>query len=347
MFAATVILAFIILQAGQAPVHPPRDLAPVRSSTAIDSMTREAELQKQIAASPNGAAAYIELAKLQEDRGAFADAELTLSRVRQAAPANKAVLSAIAAFYNRQGDFAKTVDALEALERLDPSDPSAPQITATFYWEKAFKDQRLLPAEKYTYLMSGIAATDRALALKPDYMEALTYKNLLLRLRANLETDPVQKQQLIAEADALRARAIELNKQRAGINSSGQSVALGPMPPPPPPPPPSQGMAAPNSPMGTAPVRVGGNIKTPTKVRDVRPMYPPDAQAAGVQGVVIIEATIDPDGRVSSGRILRSIPPLDDAALAAVRQWEFTPTYLNGAPVPVIMTVTVNFTLQN
>ena len=74
-------------------------------------------------------------------------------------------------------------------------------------------------------------------------------------------------------------------------------------------------------------------------------MYPPDAQAARIQGVVIIEATIDTDGRVHDAKVLRSIPALDDAALAAVRQWEFTPTLLEGVPVPVIMTVTVNFTM--
>src|SRR4029079_18390921 len=113
--------------------------------------------------------------------------------------------------------------------------PEAPYISATYYWEKAFKDHRLLPAEQYKYVMSGIAATDRALALKSDYVEALTYKNLLRRLRANLETDPVVKQQLVAEADALRNRAIELNKQRLAISSENTGV---PLPPPPPPPPP-------------------------------------------------------------------------------------------------------------
>jgi protein TonB len=103
---------------------------------------------------------------------------------------------------------------------------------------------------------------------------------------------------------------------------------------PPPPPPPS------------APVRVGGNIKAPTKTRNVNPVYPPIAQSARVQGVVIIEATIGPDGRVKDAKVLRSIPLLDQAALDAVKQWQFTPTLLNGVPVPVIMTVTVNFTLQ-
>jgi TonB family protein len=339
MFTAALVLTFTIPQAGQA-VQPPRDRAAARS-TVVNSAAREAELQKQIAASPHAVAAYIELAKLQEDRGAFDEAELTLTRARGAAPSSKELMSALAGFYNRRGDFAKTIEILEALEHLDPSDATAPYVTATFYQEKAFKDHRLLPAEKYTYVLNGIAATDRALALKPAYMEAMVYKNILLRMRAELETDAVQKQQLIAEADALRARAIELNKQRAAINGNGQSVAMGPMPPPPPPPP------APPYPAPSAPVRVGGNIKTPTKVRDVRPMYPPDAEAAKIQGVVILEATINADGRVSDAKILRSIPMLDDAALAAVREWEFTPTYLNGAAVPVIMTVTVNFTLQD
>jgi len=103
---------------------------------------------------------------------------------------------------------------------------------------------------------------------------------------------------------------------------------------PPPPPPPA------------APVRVGGNIKPPTKTRDVRPTYPAIAQSARVQGIVIIEATIGPSGKVTDAKVLRSIPLLDQAALDAVRQWEFTPTTLNGVPVPVIMTVTVQFTLQ-
>ena len=61
---------------------------------------------------------------------------------------------------------------------------------------------------------------------------------------------------------------------------------------------------------------------------------------------MIIEARIERDGTVSRARVLQSIPMLDDAAVDAVRQWEFTPTLLNGAPVPVMMTVTVNFTLQ-
>ncbi len=99
-------------------------------------------------------------------------------------------------------------------------------------------------------------------------------------------------------------------------------------------------------PYPAAPIRVGGNIKTPVRIKNVPPVYPAEAQAAGIQGIVIVEATIDPAGHVSNAKVLRSIPALDQAALDAVTQWEYMPTHLNGAPVPVIMTVTVNFSLQ-
>jgi len=95
-----------------------------------------------------------------------------------------------------------------------------------------------------------------------------------------------------------------------------------------------------------AAVRVGGKIKPPTKIKDVAPVYPAAAKTARVAGVVIIEATIGANGKVIDTKVLRSVPMLDQAALDAVRQWEFTPTLLNGSPVPVVMTVTVNFKLQ-
>ena len=94
------------------------------------------------------------------------------------------------------------------------------------------------------------------------------------------------------------------------------------------------------------PVRVGGTVRQPLKLRGNDPVYPQIAQAARVQGIVIIEATLGPDGRMANARILRSVPLLDQAALEAVRSWEYTPTLLNGVPVPVIMTITVQFTLS-
>ena len=124
-----------------------------------------------------------------------------------------------------------------------------------------------------------------------------------------------------------------VSKAASSVASPVASPAASRSPRRPPPPP-------------AAPVRVGGNIKAPQKVKHVNPIYPPIAQSARVQGVVIIEATIGPDGAVKDAKVLRSIPLLDAAALDAVKQWQFTPTLLNGVPVPVIMTVTVQFTLQ-
>ena len=92
--------------------------------------------------------------------------------------------------------------------------------------------------------------------------------------------------------------------------------------------------------------RVGGIIQAPRKIKDVRPVYPPIAQQAHVQGRVILEATIGANGKVINVQVLQSRPLLDQAAIDAVRQWEFTPTLLNGEPTAVIMNVTVNFQLN-
>jgi protein TonB len=103
--------------------------------------------------------------------------------------------------------------------------------------------------------------------------------------------------------------------------------------PPPPPPPPK-------------PVPVGGDIREPKKIVDAAPLYPPLALAAGVEGVVILEATLDEHGNVDRLKVLRSVTLLDEAALQAVRRWRYTPTLLNGRPVPVLMTITVRFSLR-
>jgi len=126
--------------------------------------------------------------------------------------------------------------------------------------------------------------------------------------------------------------------------------------PPPPPPPPARSKPEPTAtpslrkpPPAEAPleaVRIGGSIPEPRKLRNVNPVYPPEAIQARVQGVVVLECTISPTGQVVKTRVLRSIPLLSEAAVAAVRQWEYTPTLLNGVAVPVIMTVTVNFKLS-
>ena len=92
--------------------------------------------------------------------------------------------------------------------------------------------------------------------------------------------------------------------------------------------------------------RVGGRIAPPTQTKKVQPVYPQSAQADKVQGIVILEAIIGVDGKVSDVRVLRSVPLLDKAAVDAVSKWEYTPALLEGKPTAVVTTVTVTFTID-
>lgn len=92
--------------------------------------------------------------------------------------------------------------------------------------------------------------------------------------------------------------------------------------------------------------RVGGDIPPPRRTKNAAPDYPREAQDKRIQGVVIMEVVIAPNGKVRDARVLRSVPGLDQAALAAVRKWEYAPTQRNGVAVPIVMTVTMTFTLN-
>jgi protein TonB len=99
-------------------------------------------------------------------------------------------------------------------------------------------------------------------------------------------------------------------------------------------------------PSGPPIARAGTDLQPPTKIKDVKPVYPPGVLPSRAQGAVVIEITIGLDGRVEDTKVLRSVPLLDQAALEAVRQWEYIPSILNGVRVTVIMTIIVNFALR-
>jgi TonB family protein len=400
-FAAAPAPPYSSLQAAPAhAVEPSADLAPQSQtpppqaprpgmSTAPSAIPLDqASLEKMIQEKPAYLPAYYVLAQIYEKAGDQGKAAATLEAAVNAAPQERGSYLAIIGFYNRQGNFDKVAEWLGRWTTMEPQNPEVHYTASTYYWEKVYRDQALTEAQKRAYLDHGLQEADTAIAMNPDYVEALTYKNILLRSQALLETDPTVRTALLAEADTLRARAIAIREARAVAGQptatypppkppSGGYVAYAAAPPPPPPPPPSAGVktglaggvsggvlgGVPGGVEGgvietptrapavsadgkVAPVRVGGNIPPPTKVRDVKPVYPEEARQARVQGVVIVEATIDEAGKVSNVRILRSIPLFDQAALDAVKQWEFTPTLVNGVPVPVIMTATVNFTLE-
>jgi len=123
-----------------------------------------------------------------------------------------------------------------------------------------------------------------------------------------------------------------LNGVEAGFSSAVGLTPIENVPPPPAPP--------------QTPIPLHQGMQAPRKIVNADPIYPRTAQQAHIEGVVIIETIIDVQGRVSSARVLRSLPMLDQAEMDAVRQWTFTPARLNGVAVPVVMTVTVTFTLN-
>src|SRR5262245_34362549 len=96
-----------------------------------------------------------------------------------------------------------------------------------------------------------------------------------------------------------------------------------------------------------APPKVAGtDVPPPKRTRLILPEYPPEAQERGQHGIVILELTIDTQGKVADVRVVRSIPPFDDAAITAVKQWEYEVTRVDGKPVSVLLTVPITFALR-
>jgi protein TonB len=185
----------------------------------------------------------------------------------------------------------------------------------------AFEDVRMVQLAEIELPAPPRRSTAPASTVSPD--AAPTEMPSGIRTETGLEN---------AKTNAARPENLGLVEgERSGIGSLG--FAEGTAPPPPPPAP-------------TAPMRLHAGIQPPKRIVDVTPTYPEIAQRARVEGIVIVDAIIDTRGNVETARVLRSVPLLDAAALDAVRQWKYTPALLNGVPVPVIMTVTVRFTLN-
>ena len=128
-----------------------------------------------------------------------------------------AVHMQLAGFYDRNENFEKTIESLKARAAIESDNPEAFYTIGTFYWQKAFRDFRLSDDEEMEYVMLGLDELEKALEINADYVEAITYKNILMRLQANLTDDLDEREALIEEADVLRDRAEELlEQQRSG-----------------------------------------------------------------------------------------------------------------------------------
>ena len=152
--------------------------------------------------------------------------------------------------------------------------------------------------------------------------------------RAVIAETPENERPIVARNDIV-ARDVD------GLDLLGpcKGCVTKPEPPAPPPPPPPPALSS-------GPIKLHAGIQAPVKIVNVNPIYPPIAQTTRVKGMVILETIIDERGAVKGVSVLKSIPLLDQAAADAVKQWRFTPARLNGQPVPVVMTVTVNFELD-
>ncbi len=180
-----------------------------------DPAKAEPVVQHMIQLDPSETTNYFALAKIYEDAGAYDAAEQMLLKAKEVKPNDADVYSQLAGYYNRQAQFEKTIEALEQGAAKQPNNPEAFYKIATYYWDEAYRDTRLQEAQKKDFVQKGIAATDQALKIKPDYMDALVYKGLLLRLQANMEKDPKKQAELIKEAVQLHDKAEELRKKKA------------------------------------------------------------------------------------------------------------------------------------
>jgi tetratricopeptide (TPR) repeat protein len=180
-----------------------------------DPAAAEPVLIKLVQTDPGEPANYVALARLYEEAGEYEHAEKVLLMARDVRPDDPAIYANMASYYNRQGDFDNTIKALEDGATKEPTNPVGPFTVATYYWDNAQSNFRLTDPEKMENVQKGLAAVNKAIELRPEYMEALVYKGLLLRTQALLEKDPAKQQALLKEATALQEQADEIRKKKA------------------------------------------------------------------------------------------------------------------------------------
>ena len=279
-------------------------------------------------------------------------AEAEFQEVLRLDPNNKTALQSLASlmYHDAQGisDFGQRIGKLDEsaafyqrLLAIDPANKQAYYSLSVIDWTKwytpwheARTSMGLTPeqpgplpitavrhelAEKYAGVIEdGVVQLQKALAIDPQYSDAMAYINLLIRERADLRDTPEEYRQDIDAADAWVRRSQEIT----------QAKALSP------------GYTTPQR------IRVGGNVQAANLTQKVAPVYPLEAKAAGIQGTVRFTAVIAKSGVIQTLTLVSGHPALVDAARQAVQQWTYKPTLLNGQPVEVVTQIDVNFSLQ-
>jgi tetratricopeptide (TPR) repeat protein len=188
----------------------------------LDDFSKAEPIAKElISVEPNEPSNYQALGRLYEDQGMFEEAEAQFLKAISLKPADALGYQVIAGFYNRQGEFEKTMDAWQKRAEAEPTNPEAWHTIGVYYQDKVFRDKKLPRQQALDYTLKGIEAEDKALSLNPEYFEALTYKNILLRQEALYEKDPAKQKELIRRADALRDQAMDIQKKQNAGTASG------------------------------------------------------------------------------------------------------------------------------
>lgn len=179
-----------------------------------DPTQAEPVVQRMIQLAPNEPTNYFQLAKIYEDSGEYQLAEETYLKGRDAKPNDPTVYLTVAGYYNRQGNYDKLIENIRKNIELEPQNPEAHYRLATYSWDKASRDFRLSDKDKIQIIADGLASVNKALEIKSDYIEAMTYKGLLLRTQALVEKDPKKQQDLIKEGTALSEKANAMRKAK-------------------------------------------------------------------------------------------------------------------------------------
>lgn len=186
-----------------------------------DPASAEPVLHRMIELEPNESTNYFQLARLYEDAGAYQDAERILQMVREIRPDDPNVYVQQASFYNRLGDFPKTIEALQRRTQLEPDNPEAFYTIGVYHWDNASRNFALTRDQKMESVLAGLEAVDKALEIRPDYVDAIVYKGLLLRQQALLEPNYDNAQKLIEQAEALSVQAEEIRQRGRAAASAG------------------------------------------------------------------------------------------------------------------------------
>lgn len=293
-----------------------------------------------------------------------------LQHLIEAEPENLEARFTLAAVLESEGELGQAAQLLEQTHDAFPEERLAATQLASFthrvavrVWDTVVRSADLDAATRVAQLEEASRTESRALDIDPEFVDAIATKEQIIRHLAEGEENAAKRAALLTEADTLRVRAVRLRQGRglgslarraapgegaSGAGSewlrpasrtyrggSGGSPALAPE-------------TAPAAATAAAPAAAprGEDVPPPRRVKFVPPAYPEDAIQMGVEGAVSIEVRIDEQGKVVDAKVIKSIPLLDQAALDAVRQWEYAPTLKDGRPIQLSATVTVAFSLK-